>query len=444
LGVLLLGLGLLAALGWRGWRWYAAPVPPAITATEVAPALAETIEAARHTVEQQPYSAAAWGELGKLLRECGLGQKSARCFAQAERLDPQSPRWPYLQGEALLLSDPDAALPHLRRAVIRCDRWDPNNLAPRLRLVELLLDQGALDEAEGQLRRTGEIEPDNPTVQLNLGLLAFARDELETSRRHLLRCRHSPFTQQKAHAQLAAVCRRLGDARAAADYGVQARSLPHDLPWPDPFRAVASRTLPSKQARFEYLDRLHAQKRHAEAVQLLREMEAETGPDYRIAVALGQNLAELGQVSEALDALGRAIHLSPENVLAYYYRSKVYWALAEQQGREGNAAKAGELYSIAAADARQAIARKADHTQAQMILGLCLQSLGQHKEALEALRQAVQCGPDLCEPALQLGKALAAGGQTAEARVYLERALRLARPDDPRPRAALEQLRQPH
>jgi tetratricopeptide (TPR) repeat protein len=439
--ILLLLLLVSAALGWHGWRRYSAPMPPEIEATDVAPALAEALATARRTVQQEPYSAAAWGELGKLLRECGLVEKAATCFAQAEQLDPKSPLWPYLQGEALLLHDPDAALPHLRRAVSLCDRVDPDNLAPRLRLAELLLTQGAYEEAEVQLHRALEIEPDNPNVHLNLGLLAYARDDLETSRRHLLRSRHSPFTQQKANAQLAVVCRRLGDAPAAADYSLQARTLPHDISWPDPFRALSSRTLLGKQARLEYLDRLHTQKRHAEAVQLLRDMQAEQGPDYQISVALGQNLAELGQVSEALDALGEAIRLSPESVMAHYYRSKVFWALAEQAGRPGgDPDRARELYRSAAADAQKAIDYKADHAQAHLMLGLCLEHLGHHPEALTALRRAVQCAPDFCDPALHLGEALAKGGQPTEARVYLERALQLARPDDPRPRAALKRL----
>jgi hypothetical protein len=46
------------------------------------------------------------------------------------------------------------------------------------------------------------------------------------------------------------------------------------------------------------------------------------------------------------------------------------------------------------------------------------------------------------EPALRKGQGrwLALFGGTAEARKHLEDAVRLARPDDPRPRAALDRL----
>ncbi len=443
---LLVGAALFAStvlavgLGWYGWRWYTAPVPPEMPRTQVDPALAEAIEAARRKVQQEPYSAAAWGELGKLFRDSSLVEQAAICFAQAERLDSSDPRWPYLQGEGLQSREPDAALPALQRAVELCERADANNIAPRLRLAEILLAKGEYAKAETQLQRAQEIEPDNPTVHLDLGLVAYARDDLQMSRRHLLRCQHSPFTQQRACAQLAAVLQRLGDGKAAAEFSLRARSLPRDLPWPDPFRALSLQALVGKPARFEYLDHLAAEKRHAEAVLLLREMER-TGPDYRVYVGLGKNLAELGQFQEALQALHKAIDLTPDNVLAYYYRSKVYWAQGEQQWRQGrDRAQAPELFRAAAADARQALARKPDFALAQMMLGLSLKYLGEHAKALAALRRAVQCAPDLPDPAFHLGETLAEDGEIAEARLHLEQAFRLA-PDDPRPRAALERLR---
>src|SRR5207249_4790486 len=105
-----------------------------------------------------------------------------------------------------------AAEPFLRKAAELCDRVDPDNFAPRLRLAELLFATGTYADAETQLRRAAQIEPNDPTVHLDLGLLAFARNELEESRRELLRCQHSPFTQQRACAQLAAIYQRRGDA----------------------------------------------------------------------------------------------------------------------------------------------------------------------------------------------------------------------------------------
>jgi tetratricopeptide (TPR) repeat protein len=439
--LLLVATVLIGASSWYAWRRYTAPVPPEVGLADVEPALGEAIQAARSKVQHEPYSAAAWGELGKLFRECGLGEKAVSCFAQAEQLEPGEPRWPYLRAEALLTFEPDRAESPFLRAADLCQRVDTDNLAPALRLAELYLTKGDYEDAKSWLVRAREIEPDNPNVLLNLGLLAYAQEDLNASRAYLQKCLHSPFTQQRACSQLAAICQRQNDTAKAAEFSMRARSSAKDLPWPDPFRSLSPRTLIGKQARFEYLDRLHSQKRHAEAVQLLREMEAD-GPDYRVWVALGRNLAELGQLQEAADVLGKAIQLAPENAGAYYYRSKVSWALAEQQGQPGgNKERAKELYRAAVADARQATALKPDHALAHMLLGRCLERLAQRREALAALRQAVQCGPDLAEPALHLGELLAEDGQTAEARQHLERAVQLAGPEDPRPRLALDRVR---
>src|SRR5437667_12340114 len=74
------GLVLVIALGWYGWRWYRAPVPPTLDLQETDPALAEALEAACARVRRTPYSAEAWGRLGALLRACDRVQPASACF----------------------------------------------------------------------------------------------------------------------------------------------------------------------------------------------------------------------------------------------------------------------------------------------------------------------------------------------------------------------------
>jgi tetratricopeptide (TPR) repeat protein len=442
LAALLLGMAALAAgLGWHLWRRPTAAEPPEIALAGADPAVVEAVEAARDRVRQEPYSIAAWGHLGRLLRATDFLPEAAACFAQAERLAPNDPRWPYLQGEALLLhGDPDAALPALRHAAELTDQQGENLLAPRLRLAEALLAAGLYDEAEAPLRRAREAAPDHPCVNLDLALLAYARDDLEGSWDLLRRCRHSPFAQKKASAQLAAVEQRLGNAAAAARASRQAATLPRDLHWSDPWVMECLRLAPGKPGRFRYVEQLEAQKRYADAAQELRELLA-AGSDYPAFVWLGKNLAQLGDLAGAEEALRAAVRLAPEGVQAHYVLAKILWSQAEQAWQQGgDRTKALALYRAATDAARRAIKSKPDHALAHMLLGLCLERLGRRAEALTALRQAVEYGPDLADAHLHLGEVLAADGQAAAARPHLEQAVRLAPPEDQRPRAALARL----
>src|SRR5262249_30133672 len=130
-GFLLTSLGLAATLAWKRWHKEQAPAPPEITLEGLDPALRESIAAARDRVLREPSSAEAWGHLGKLLRTPDMNEEAAFCFGQAEKLEPQNVRWPYLRGEAVMQANPEAALPHLRRAVEIGDRSEPDNILPR-------------------------------------------------------------------------------------------------------------------------------------------------------------------------------------------------------------------------------------------------------------------------------------------------------------------------
>lgn len=433
-------LATAGGLAWYGWRWYAAPAPPDIPLAGAEPAVVRAIEAARTAVRRDPYSATSWAALGKILRASGLPNPATECFGQAARLDGENPRWPYLRGEALLLQGETAAgLEPLRRAAELCRRQGQEIIAPHLRLAEALLTAGAHAEAEHALGHAAKVAPGHPSIDLNRGYLAYAHGDLPASRVHLLRCRHSPFTQKRAEAQLAAVCRRLGDEAAAEEHGRRAAALPEDHHWGDPWLLECLQAGVGRPARFRYVEHLEAQGRFQEAVAALQEMAAD-GPDYRVQVGLGKNLARTGDLAGAEQALRIALHLAPGSVQANYLLAKVLWGRAEPALRAGRRNEALPLLRAAADCCWQVLKSKPDHAPALTVLGLCLEQLGDRKGALAALREAVEYGPENAEPSLRLGECLARAGRTAEARVYLESARRLAGPDDPRPQAALERL----
>jgi tetratricopeptide (TPR) repeat protein len=431
------------ALGWYAWRRYTAPAPPEVALTEDDPELAAAVEAARSQVRREPYSAAAWGRLGEVLRAAEYRDQAAGCFAQARRLDPTSVRWPYLQGEALQQRDPDAALPPLRRAVQLCGHDDAVALIPRLRLGEVLLARGAYDEAETQLQDALKGDADNASVHLDLGLLACERGGLKEALDHLRPpqvSQYSVFTRKRACARLAEVYQRLGDEAAAARYSKQAADLPPDAHWLDPILMEVLRLEVGRPARFHEVERLDAQGNYPEAVRQLQEMMAQA-PDYRVCVALGKNLGKLGDYRGAEQALRLAIQLEPDNAQAYYRLAMLFWVQA-RAGWEKEADRdwARARFRDAADPARRALAHKPDYAEAHMILGDSLTHLGERSEGLAELRLAVLCGPDLADVHYYLGEALAEDGQEAEARAQLELAAQLAGPGNPQPRQALERL----
>ncbi len=437
----LLGLLVAASLAggaWYGWHWHTRPLPPSVDLEGADAAVVSAVDAALTRVKREPYTLAAWDDLGKLLRASDYRAEAAACFAVAERLDPAEPRWPYLRGEALATNgDAEAALAPLRRAAALCVGPHADDVVPHLRLGEVLLAQGQIDEAEEQLSQAREADPSNPNVLLNLALVAFARDDLTTSRTLAERARRSPLTQRRACVHLAAVCQRLGDETAAADYSRRLASLPTDPAWPDPYVLECLQRAVGQAGRFRYVEGREAQGRLAEAVAVQREI-AKEAPDARVFVGLARNLSQLGDHAGAEEAARSALSLVPDNVQALYLLSKSLWAQGEgaEARKEPDAARG--RFEAAIVAARQALARKPDHALAHMLLGLSLKRLEKRDEAIAALRLAVQCAPELPDPHLHLGEALAEAGQVAEARTHLKHAFELARPDDPRPRAALE------
>jgi len=436
-------LGVVATLGTWGWRAWCRPHPVAIPevklSAEADPQLVEALAAATEAVRREPDSAARWGRLGMLLLANGFADESAPCLAQAERLEPDEPRWPYLQAIPLLIRDRDAALSHLRRAVELCDQKDPDNTTPRLMLAEVFLEKDEFDEVEALCRHVLEKQPDNPRAHFNFGMAALARNDLQSGIDHLTHSAASPFARQRSYAQLAAAYLRLGDKEASAKFSREARQAPPDLLWSDPYILDYQQLAPGRQNRLLSAEALEKQGQLREATKILMEV-AEQFPDDRSYVALGVALAKLGNDAAAERLLRESLRQAPDKVNAHYALSVVLFRQGEQR-RKSDATAAAEKYRAAAASARRAVELKPDHALAYLYLGQALNALGQKKDALDAFRMAVRCRPELAEGHLQLGEALAAEGHKDEALVHLQYAVELAHRDDKRPQEALARVR---
>jgi tetratricopeptide (TPR) repeat protein len=408
------------------------PEPPDPVLEGNEPALHKAVQRARAAVLQEPRSARAWADLGDVLMANELESEAAACYAQAERLDPSDPRWPYQQGGVLInLGRREEAVAFLRRAADRAAARQDANPAPWLLLAETLLTLGRLDEAEDLLRAALDLLKDDPRANYDMGLLCVARQDWATAREHFLRCLSSPQARQKASLQLSAVLLRLGQADEADKYRRQADRLPKDSSWADPYVTEYLSKAVKKRARVRKAEHLESVGRVREAVGEWASLVRDFPDDDVILTNFGKITGRTGRYAEAEQALRKARQVAPEKMLPHYYLALVLYTQAEQHLRTGGErgwtqARLREAVELA----RQALAIKPDYGVAHMTLGLCLKLLGQRDEAVVELRQAVQCSPEYAELHFRLGEILAeAGREPDEARARLEQALQMVGPE---------------
>ena len=105
------------------------------------------------------------------------------CYGAAASLDPEVPRWPYLQGDLYSHGPggPEAALPYFRLAA---SRTPPNSVA-QVRLADVLLELGRLDEADAEYRKVLAASKNDALGQLGLAKLAVARKQYKESLEYL-------------------------------------------------------------------------------------------------------------------------------------------------------------------------------------------------------------------------------------------------------------------
>jgi tetratricopeptide (TPR) repeat protein len=439
---LLLTGGSLFAWSWFHWPVPAIPMPADIQDREVQRA----IDRARQTVVDKPSSADAWGKLGMTLLANLFDQDADRCFAEAARLDPRSPIWPYGRGMiAFLKRNTDTAIPLLRQALtLAGSSWPEYQMSARFRLAEALLERHELTEAEELFRQEWQRHPDggSPRAALGLALVARARGDDRTAMEYLTTpvLRSCPNGRKNAAVQLASLAQARGDA-VAADYAREAAALPPDESWPDPLLDVVVRMQVGKRRREREVKQLELQKRYLEAAQFyLSEIkEQPTAPAY---VGAGINLCRIGRYDEAQQMLGEALRLDPDSAMAHYTLSLTLFTRAEKEWyRAPGSVLAKEWFRDVITHAQRAAQLKPDIARNYLHWGLALKYLGEPDAAVAPLRKGVACQPVSVDLQVTLGEVLLETGQDEEAQTHLENA-RILDPDDKRPIQALEKLRQ--
>ena len=390
------------------------PTPPAVDLARLAEpdaAVIRAVEEARAAVLRAPQSSAAWGGLGMMLLAHGApAVDSNACFAQAERLNPHEPRWPYFQGNSLLEIDPEKAIEKLARTTALCaDQPD----LPRLKLAETLLARGRLDEAAAHFHRCLEAHPGNPRATMGLGRLAFLRGDLRDAQERLSVAATDSRTHKAASGLLAEVQHRAGDAEKADRLLAETSQQPDDPAWADPFMAEVGRMEVGRKRSLTVATALMRAHRLKEAITLLRGTlqqypdserlllllglahnmdedwkEGEKVLRQAVSIAplaprihynLGMSLAAQKRYAEAAECFETASRLMPNDAMSYFQLARCRVELADTAS--------AERALRAALDARPAF------PDAHRQLGELLEKRGRHQEAWKHLRQAVALNP---------------------------------------------------
>lgn len=427
------------------WWWFQPPRVPDVPLESLEPELAQAVIEARAAVLEEPRSGDTWGTLGRVLLANELHPEiSYVCFLNAERFEPDNPRWPYFTAIALANQGKrPQGLPKLERAVALEAQSERPQATPRLMLAETLLAADRPDAAETHFQQVFANDPNNVRARFGLAMVMSAREEWTLAREHLQACLGSPQARKKACAQLAMVCRRVGDAKSAQHFSSLESRMPKDFDWSDPFVLEHSHLSQRKRHRFRAVEQLESAGRLEPAAGILKEMVRDYPDDDMPHLMLGRVAAQLGDFRRADYHLHKALELAPDKFQPHYLISLAYLRRGETllaANDEANRPEAIAAFEKSVQAARNVLARRPDYGFAHMALGLALKNLDKKSEALAAFRQAVHCNPEFAENHLHLGISLAEEGKLAEARPYLEQAALLADPNDPRPRFALDKF----
>jgi tetratricopeptide (TPR) repeat protein len=389
------------------------PEPPLPDLDGLDPAIVAAVQTARTAVQKSPRSARAWGRLGMVLIVHEFRTEAQFCLAQAERLDPREPRWPYCQALGLLFAkEQEAALPKLERAVaLYGDEFD----TPRVRLAEELLSLDRLDEAETHFRHLLAVNPLHPRAQLGTARIAIKRGDYRASLSPLRLVLNDRRTQKAANGLMAEVQQRLGNQAEAEEALRRAAALPEDPFLPDPVNEEIIKLRTGKVAWIRLARKLSSLNRESEALALL-EQTVKDYPDADDAwLELGKVHLKQENPQAAESALRRAVDLGPGAHDNVYFLGVALLALKDLSG--------------ATPCFRQATELKPDFAPGWYNLGYCLYYEGDPNGAIDAFHTALRYEPNMLEAHLNLGRVLAEKGRFPEALVHIRHARQLRATD---------------
>jgi tetratricopeptide (TPR) repeat protein len=241
---------------------------------------------------------------------------------------------------------------------------------------------------------------------------------------------------------MAELSRRAGRAKDADGFDYAAGLLPPDNHWANAFAAEVAELWRGRRAlmnRYVAQEAAHEDRAAAHTATAL----ADQYPSVETQMMLLRALVNAGDYPPAV-AVADDIMREPDGrklVTAHSFLGLARLGLADRAEAEGRKADAERLLAQAAEALGESVRLKADYAPGYFFRAKALLRLNRLPEAEEAARAGVGCRPEEWEGYLILADVLAAAGRKAEAITAAEQAVKLAHPNEPRPKQALEALK---
>jgi len=355
--------------------------------------------------ETPPSSLAlAFGELGRLYHAHELLDPARGCYANAERLAPSDPRWPYLRGQLeRQAARPEAAAPAFERALA----LTPDDVPALVGAARSSRDLGRLEEAERVARRALRIDPRAAGALLLLAALAGDRGDRAGAAQLYERLLALQPQATKLHVPLALAYRALGQEERARAHLAQRGAGTVTVEDPlllalEALRTGAQPDVAAGQAAFERGDFVAAEQAFRRAV------EAEPG-HVAARVNLAAALVRGGRLEEGVARYREAVALDPRDAGARYGLGT---ALAQQGDDEGAVAEYAEALRLEPA-----------RTDARFNRANALRRLGRREDALAGYQEIVKADPGNVGGRVGEAVTLIELGRHAEARQRLKAGL---------------------
>lgn len=283
--------------------------------------------------------------------------------------------------------------------------------AVSLKLADVLLEQGSLEEAQAAYERVVKLAPADARANAGLGRVAYRRGDLARARQLLAASIAGAPGARSTYALQAEVLLRLGDGAAAEATRRAMASLPESFLWPDPYWQQVTDQWTGALASIERASNLYAGGQVAEAIRFLRDTAARYPGAVLVHLSLGRFLLQSGDTAGAEESLRRAVALAPGSFEAHF--------------ELGSALQAENKSADALAALLKTIELKPDYPPAHFQLAQHRLRGGDRRAAIESLRAAVRYRPSYSQAHRDLGRELFQTGEQAEGLEHLRSAVQL-------------------